>query len=59
MPSRPDRQPSRQRQSKLVITVSKEDSYNQGMEFFVEDKFDEAAAAYLRALDEDPNYADA
>jgi tetratricopeptide (TPR) repeat protein len=59
MPSRPARQPSRQRQSELVEIVSKEDSYNQGMEFFVEDKFDEAAAAYLRALDEDPNYADA
>ena len=59
MPSRPGRQPSRQRQSELVEIVSKEDSYNQGMEFFVEDKFDEAAAAYLRALDEDPNYADA
>jgi len=42
-----------------VSKVSKEDSYNQGMECFVEDKFDEAAAAYLRALDEDPNYADA
>jgi tetratricopeptide (TPR) repeat protein len=42
-----------------VSKVSKEDSYNQGMEFFVEDKFDEAAAAYLRALDEDANYADA
>jgi tetratricopeptide (TPR) repeat protein len=39
--------------------VSKEDSYNQGMEFFVEEKFDQAVAAYLRALDEDPNYADA
>jgi len=39
--------------------MSKEDSYNQGMELFAEEKFDEAAAAYLRALDEDPNYADA
>ena len=29
------------------------------MDFFVEEKFDEAVAAYLRALDEDPNYADA
>ena len=29
------------------------------MELFAEDKLDEAAAAYLRALDEDPNYADA
>lgn len=29
------------------------------MEHFVEDCFDDAVAAYLRALDEDPNYADA
>ena len=62
MPPRTGRQFPGQRQSPLVdivSKVSKEDSYNQGMEFFVEDKFDEAAAAYLRALDEDPNYADA
>jgi len=39
--------------------VSKEDSYNQGMELFAEDKLDEAVLAYQRALDEDPNYADA
>jgi tetratricopeptide (TPR) repeat protein len=39
--------------------VSKEDSYNQGMELFAEDKLDEAVAAYLRALEDDPNYADA
>ncbi len=29
------------------------------MELFAEDKLDEAAAAYRRALDEDPVYADA
>jgi tetratricopeptide (TPR) repeat protein len=39
--------------------VSKEDYYNQGMELFAQDKLDEAVAAYRRALDEDPAYADA
>lgn len=39
--------------------MSKEDFYNQGMELFAQDKLDEAATAYLRALAEDPNYADA
>jgi tetratricopeptide (TPR) repeat protein len=39
--------------------VNKEDFYNQGMEYFVQDRLDDAVAAYLRALDEDPNYADA
>jgi len=39
--------------------VSKEDTYNQGMELFAQDKLDEAVLAYQRALDEDPNYADA
>src|SRR5947207_6823915 len=29
------------------------------MELFAQDKLDEAVAAYQRALDEDPNYADA
>jgi tetratricopeptide (TPR) repeat protein len=29
------------------------------MELFAHDKLDEAAAAYARALEEDPNYADA
>ena len=29
------------------------------MEFFAQDRLDEAIAAYLRALDEDPGYADA
>ena len=39
--------------------MSKEDHYNQGMEFFTEDRLDEAVAAYQRALEEDPNYVDA
>jgi tetratricopeptide (TPR) repeat protein len=39
--------------------VSKEAHYIQGMEFFAQEKLDEAVAAYERALAEDPNYADA
>ena len=39
--------------------MSKEDFYNQGMEYFAQDRLDDAVAAYLRALDDDPNYADA
>ncbi|HEV2946747.1 MAG TPA: tetratricopeptide repeat protein [Gemmataceae bacterium] len=39
--------------------MSKEDCYNEGMEFFAQDKLDEAAAAYQKALEEDPNYVDA
>ena len=39
--------------------MSKEEHYNQGMEFFTEDRLDEAVAAYQRALEEDPNYVDA
>jgi tetratricopeptide (TPR) repeat protein len=39
--------------------VSKEEHYNQGMEFFAQEKLDEAVAAYKRALAEDPDYADA
>jgi len=39
--------------------VSKEDRYNEGMEFFAQDKLDEAIGAYQRALEEDPNYVDA
>ena len=39
--------------------MSKEEQYNQGMEFFAQDKLDEAIGAYQRALQEDPNYVDA
>jgi tetratricopeptide (TPR) repeat protein len=39
--------------------VNKEDLYRQGMEFFAQDKLDEAVAAYRRALEQDPHYADA
>jgi tetratricopeptide (TPR) repeat protein len=39
--------------------VSKEAHYNEGMEFFAQEKLDEAVAAYKRALAEDPSFADA
>ena len=39
--------------------MSKEEFYNQGMEFFAQEKLGEAIAAYQRALEEDANYADA
>jgi tetratricopeptide (TPR) repeat protein len=39
--------------------VKKEDLYNQGMEFFAEDKLEEAIASYREALDQDSCYADA
>ena len=39
--------------------MSKEAHYNEGMEFFAQEKLDEAVAAYERALAEDPNYPDA
>jgi tetratricopeptide (TPR) repeat protein len=39
--------------------VNKEDHYAEGMELFAQDQLDAAVAAYLRALDQDPNYADA
>lgn len=39
--------------------MSKEEHYSQGMEFFAQDKLDEAVASYQRALAEDPNYAEA
>ena len=39
--------------------MSKEEHYNEGMEFFAQDKLDEAAAAYQKALEEDPTYVDA
>ena len=39
--------------------MMKEEHYNQGMELFAEDRLEEAIAAYERALQEDPKYADA
>ncbi len=39
--------------------MNKEEHYNRGMGLFAQDKLDEAAAAYLRALEEDPAYPDA
>jgi len=39
--------------------VTKEDHYLQGMELFAENKLDEAIEAYRKALEEDPDYADA
>jgi tetratricopeptide (TPR) repeat protein len=39
--------------------VNKEEHYNEGMELFAQNKLDEAIAAYLRALEKDPGYADA
>ena len=39
--------------------MNKEELYNQGMEFFAQDKLDDAIAAYQRALEEDASYADA
>jgi len=39
--------------------VNKQDYYNQGMEHFAQERLDDAVAAYLRALEVDPNYADA
>lgn len=39
--------------------MSKEDFYNKGMELFAEDQLDEAVAAYQKALEEDPRYAEA
>jgi tetratricopeptide (TPR) repeat protein len=39
--------------------MSKEDHYNQGMEYFAQNQLDEAVAAYERALALDPAYADA
>jgi Flp pilus assembly protein TadD len=39
--------------------MTKEDCYNQGMELFAEDKIEEAITAYQKALQQDPNYADA
>lgn len=42
-----------------ISSVNKEDHYTEGMELFAQDQLDAAVAAYLRALDQDPNYADA
>jgi tetratricopeptide (TPR) repeat protein len=39
--------------------MNKEDYYNQGMDCFAQDRLDDAVTEYLRALDEDPDYADA
>lgn len=39
--------------------MTREAHYDQGMEFFAQEKLDEAVEAYKRALAEDPNYADA
>jgi tetratricopeptide (TPR) repeat protein len=39
--------------------MTKEDLYNQGMEFFAQNKLSDAIAAYQAALREDPNYPDA
>jgi len=43
----------------LSEIVTKEDYYNQGMEFFAQDRLEEAITAYHRALELDPRYADA
>ena len=39
--------------------MNKEDHYNEGMELFVQERLDDAVASYRRALDLDPEYADA
>ena len=39
--------------------MKKEDHYNHGMELFAQGELDDAVAAYLRALDQDPDYSDA
>jgi DNA-binding SARP family transcriptional activator len=39
--------------------VNKLDYYTEGMELFAQDKLDDAVVAYRRALEEDPDYADA
>src|SRR4030067_618456 len=45
--------------TRIAGTMNKEELYNQGMEFFAQDKLDDAIAAYQRALEEDASYADA
>lgn len=39
--------------------MTKEDYYNQGIEFFSQDKLDESIEALEKALQEDPSYSDA
>ncbi len=39
--------------------MTKEDYYNQGMEFFADGRLEEAVDAYQKALQQDPNYAEA
>jgi DNA-binding SARP family transcriptional activator len=39
--------------------MSKENHYEAGMDFFAQDRLDEAVSSYRRALEEDPNYVDA
>lgn len=39
--------------------VTKEEHYRQGMDYFAEERLDEAIQAYQKALEEDHNYADA
>lgn len=39
--------------------MDKEDLYSQGMEFFAQEKLDEAIRCYQLALEQDPAYADA
>jgi tetratricopeptide (TPR) repeat protein len=39
--------------------MTKEELYNQGMDFFAQNRLEDAIAAYRGALEQDPNYADA
>lgn len=39
--------------------MTKEEYYNQGMEYFAQDRLDDAITSYRKALDLDPAYADA
>jgi tetratricopeptide (TPR) repeat protein len=39
--------------------VDKEDLYDEGVDLYADEKYDEAIAAYRRALEIDPSYADA
>jgi tetratricopeptide (TPR) repeat protein len=42
-----------------LIIMTKEELYNQGMEFFARNELDDAVASYQAALKQDPNYPDA